>query len=264
MPLQDTRSPLLDRNLTTTAKVVWLALRRCGPASSPVELERRTGLSRPTVQQGLTQLQSRLPTSTELLFDFPDDLLSDKRVGAPAKVLYGILQVIRAGHFTYPKLSSDSGMASNTLKQAIKTLQEQGWIKVTPGRKFDPIRFTLHNPVAERRQAEAAQADERLKGPCRGEKLMREYLSLLIDCNEYEDNATPGFLINPLTGKELETVATTIGPIWRLSSRGASTSAPQSATQAEEPPAVSRRATSSSLRSARSRASGWCTFISTT
>lgn len=33
---------------------------------------------------------------------------------------------------------------------------------------------------------------------------MKEYLSLLIDSDHFEDNARPGFLINPLTGKPVE------------------------------------------------------------
>ncbi|HLO02512.1 MAG TPA: hypothetical protein VK191_05355, partial [Symbiobacteriaceae bacterium] len=32
----------------------------------------------------------------------------------------------------------------------------------------------------------------------------REYLSLLIDCDEFEENARPGFLINPLTDELME------------------------------------------------------------
>lgn len=33
---------------------------------------------------------------------------------------------------------------------------------------------------------------------------MREYLSLLVDSDHFEDNATPGFLVNPLSGEELQ------------------------------------------------------------
>jgi hypothetical protein len=33
---------------------------------------------------------------------------------------------------------------------------------------------------------------------------MKELLSLLVDSNEFEDNARPGFLINPKTGERLE------------------------------------------------------------
>lgn len=37
-----------------------------------------------------------------------------------------------------------------------------------------------------------------------GEALMREYLSLIGDSDEYDDNATPGFLVNPFTGEEMQ------------------------------------------------------------
>lgn len=33
---------------------------------------------------------------------------------------------------------------------------------------------------------------------------MREYLSLMIDSGEFEDNAAPGFLVNPLTDERLQ------------------------------------------------------------
>lgn len=46
--------------------------------------------------------------------------------------------------------------------------------------------------------AEVAQAQLRLQeSEFRGEAIMKEYLSLLIDSDEFEDNARPGFLVNP-------------------------------------------------------------------
>ncbi|MDF2626953.1 MAG: hypothetical protein K0R39_784 [Symbiobacteriaceae bacterium] len=36
-----------------------------------------------------------------------------------------------------------------------------------------------------------------------GEQIMREFLSLLVDSDEYEDESAPGFLVNPLSGELL-------------------------------------------------------------
>lgn len=33
---------------------------------------------------------------------------------------------------------------------------------------------------------------------------MKEFLSLVVDSDRYEDNATPGFLVNPFTRERLE------------------------------------------------------------
>jgi len=33
---------------------------------------------------------------------------------------------------------------------------------------------------------------------------MREYLSLIVDSDEFQDDATPGFLVNPLTGEKIQ------------------------------------------------------------
>lgn len=65
--------------------------------------------------------------------------------------------------------------------------------------------FRLHNPFAEKRKGEVSNATMRLElSRFRGETLMREFLTLLIDSDEYDDNARPGFLVNPLTGMQLE------------------------------------------------------------
>jgi hypothetical protein len=65
--------------------------------------------------------------------------------------------------------------------------------------------FTLRNPGLERQEAEVEQAMQRLnEAPFDGEALMREYLSLIVASDQFEDNATPGFLVNPFTGEELE------------------------------------------------------------
>jgi len=50
-----------------------------------------------------------------------------------------------------------------------------------------------------------AAIDARLaKAPYYGEGLMREWLTLLIPLDHFEDDASPGFLINPYTGEEMQ------------------------------------------------------------
>jgi hypothetical protein len=38
----------------------------------------------------------------------------------------------------------------------------------------------------------------------KGEAIMREWLSLIVNRDDYEDNARPGFLVNPLTNEKME------------------------------------------------------------
>ncbi|MFZ5825379.1 MAG: hypothetical protein ACOY94_13850 [Bacillota bacterium] len=121
-----------------------------------------------------------------------------------AKVLYGILQS-QDGEFTYPALSRLTGAGPNTLKRAVAALVQAEWLQTEQRNRRAPIRFTLGNPILARQRLEVELARRRLQhDPNKGEALMKEYLSLLVDSNEFEDNARPGFLINPKTRERLE------------------------------------------------------------
>lgn len=212
---------LLDRQLTDSAKLLWmilqLAQRSDLPASSPGLLGARSGLSQPTVRRGLVGLRSAgwLPSNgggsvgPDWAF-VPDGLLLDHRVGVQARLLYGSLQLTTAcranqGQCSYTELSGLTGVSLNTIKSAARELAHHGWLAISQRNRLSPVHFTLRNPVAERREGEVAGASRRLEAsPFVGEALMREYLSLLIDSDEYDDNASPGYLVNPLTGEEMQ------------------------------------------------------------
>src|SRR5690606_5703483 len=75
----------------------------------------------------------------------------------------------------------------------------------TQANQLAPIRFRLRNPVAEERAQELEWVKRRIeRAPFLGEALMREYLSLIVDSEDFEDDAAPGFLVNPLTGERLQ------------------------------------------------------------
>ncbi|HWI52861.1 MAG TPA: hypothetical protein VNT01_12055 [Symbiobacteriaceae bacterium] len=202
-------SLLLDPAQTPTTKVIWMA-QRLHPAAGPAELQTQTGLSRHTVLTGLTLVKAynRPPGGPRV--SIPGALLAERSVGARAKVLYGLLQTTehfrgRRGQFTYATLSAGTQTSPNTLKLAMFQLAGAGWVQTNQAKRLDPLKFTLGTPAQMRSQAEAALADRRLKrGQFTGEAIMQEYLSLLIDSNQFTDNARPGFLINPQTGERLE------------------------------------------------------------
>lgn len=214
---------LLDRRLPASAKLLWMLLRvdapvDQGPVSSG-ELQARSGFARHTVLRGLARLKSAgwlsapplgrgtAPNTTVLM---PYDLLRENRVPAQAKLLYGGLQLTSkfqgaAGRFTYSELSDLIGLSHKPVRAAIRELQALGWLQISQGNRRSPILFTLRNPVAALREADVVEAKRRLEeASFLGEALMREYLSLLVDSDEFEDNATPGFLVNPYTDEEMQ------------------------------------------------------------
>src|SRR5690606_2563656 len=80
-----------------------------------------------------------------------------------------------------------------------------GWLATTQASQQAPIRFTLINPAETEARRELARVERRLaKEKFKGEGLMRALLSLLVDLDVFEDNASPGFLVNPLTDERLQ------------------------------------------------------------
>lgn len=136
--------------------------------------------------------------------------MAEPRAGAPAKLLYGLLQATpdfrgQGGQFTYASLCSLTQLGRNTLKRAVAELVGAGWVQTSQASRVSPIRFTLGSPERRRAEAKAAQAGRRLRRTrFAGEAIMQEYLSLLIDSDQFTDNARPGFLVSPLTGERLE------------------------------------------------------------
>lgn len=200
---------LRDPHQTASAKVVWMAL-RLNPKAGQTELETSTGLSRHTVQWALSQVRALKRPSGGPQVTLPGALLADRSVGPQAKVLYGLLQTIpthrgQSGHFTYASLSQATDLDRGTVRRLCQALQGAGWIRLTQATRKSPIFFKLGTPEQRRSQSELQRADRRLRrSENKGEALMQEYLSLLIDSKNFMDNIRPGFLINPATGERLE------------------------------------------------------------
>lgn len=184
---------------------------RLNPSAGPDQLEVHTGgLSRNTIRRGLGQIRPYpgLPFGSQV--KVPAALLADSSVGARAKVLYGLLQATpgfrgQGGQFTYASLHSLTRLGHNTLKRAMAELVGAGWVQCSQASRLSPIGFTLGSPEQKRGRAEAVVAARRLKrARYGGEAIMQEYLSLLIDSDQFTENARPGFLVNPQTGERLE------------------------------------------------------------
>lgn len=196
---------LLDRKLTSSAKLAWLLCRIYNrPALPPVSrIAAQSGLTSSTIRTVLAQVAA-IPVPAGPSVTLPAPLVTDPKLAPVSKVLYGILQS-QNGEFTYPALSRLAGTGPNTLKRAVAALVQAEWLETEQRNRLAPVCFTLLNPVLARQQLEVELARRRLQhDPNKGEAIMKEYLSLLVDSNEFEDNARPGFLINPKTRERLE------------------------------------------------------------
>ncbi len=130
----------------------------------------------------------------------PDALLLHRHLGKSAKLLWIVLQPV--GGDAAPAtwlLQARSGLARHTVlralahlralgllphgpdrKRAIRALQATGWLELSQQSKFSPIHFLLGHPVARHETVDRT-----------ARRLMRAYLSLLVDSDEQDDDASP-------------------------------------------------------------------------
>lgn len=203
MPVQVSAALLQNPDLKPSVKVLWMARSLSGATNTTV-LEARSRLSPKTVRKGLGRLPRRDPGGARVTV--PPALLAERKVGALGKVLYGLLQLLptyqeSSGLFTYAALAALAGVTPKPAREAISDLARRGWLNVQQANRKAPILFTLLNPG----QSDVDAAQCRLnRAEFRGEQIMKELLTLLIHSEDFEDNATPGFLVNPSTGERLE------------------------------------------------------------
>lgn len=168
-------------------------------------------LDRPQqVHRALAALAAHPQTSTGPFIDLPVELLTQSSVAVGARLLYGLLQltpgfVHPTGSTTYAYLQARGGTDPKTVRRALHELVEAGWIIAQQPNQNRPIRFELRHPRLDQGVKELALVKHRLSwGQFRGESLMREYLSLLVDDAQFEDDAAPGFLVNPMINQRLQ------------------------------------------------------------
>lgn len=200
-------SLLLDQSLTPSARLIWICLNNPARAHTPAQLEAGSGLSRGTILSGLAQLSAQAPASQPgPSVQIPPDLLPSRRLNPTAKLLYGVLQLTPSPATTsYAEIAAISQLSLNTVKRALADLCQEGWLDLTQHSQRAPLAFTLLNPALQRREAALEAAVRRLaRARFDGEAIMREYLNVLVDSDEFQDNVRPGLLTNPYTGERME------------------------------------------------------------
>lgn len=227
--IQVPESLLYNRKITASAKVVWmvLELERLTSPNHPISITRLaalSGVSRPTVYKALRMLSNEglHPYSPppgvarrEPRARIPASLITDREIDPRAKVFYGILKLQQAAphqntgssntQFTFSSLANSTQLHRKTIARAVRALAAVNWLAFERSGRRRPATCRFKDPRHAQSEAEVERAKRRLeKAAFRGEALMREYLNLLVDSDQYEDDAKPGFLVNPLTDERLQ------------------------------------------------------------
>lgn len=130
----------------------------------------------------------------------PADLLCDTQISALARYLYLLIQLKRPSSIS--ELSRISGISRQSTRRQCEALVEAGWITIVarPGRRV----IVATAPRATQEALALRLKEDRWESAHAGEFLMRAWLDLLVDSDNFVDNSRPSFLANPITGQLLE------------------------------------------------------------
>lgn len=200
-------TPVTPINKSSTKYAVPVAATQA--SAPPMAESRQSPFLNPVTQVG-PAMRVRPVSQTGPAVRMPLELLFDGSLSPQTRVVYGLLQAVPgfrypSGESTYFNIARLAGKDPRSIKRAIHEMARAGWLEFSQENQRAPICFTLRHPVAEMRRRELARVKRRIeRAPYLGEALMREYLTLIVDSEQYEDDAAPGFLVNPLTDERLQ------------------------------------------------------------
>lgn len=216
----------LTVDLTTATKLLWMGLKKDDyMLNEKVRLMRSRlgeclGLSRHTITNAIQTLINRGWCTVDAricLQDFlaksismPVELLLDRGVSCRAKLVYAMLlaQLAIDGNrcrFKYSSLSEELKVGVKTLRHSIGELVQTGWLDIFQKSRVSHITFVLQNPVFEFFENMKASAKKNIdEAPYKGEAIMKEELTLLVNIGNPIDNAALECLRNPETNELLE------------------------------------------------------------
>ncbi|MBE3519663.1 MAG: MarR family transcriptional regulator [Firmicutes bacterium] len=142
-----------------------------------------------------------MPTVPDRLFvQIPSDLVSDEELSPLAKSIYLSISLHKA--CSMRQLSSASGLSRECVRYLVKKLAAAGWVKIEG--KRNRRRITPSLPEKAQRTMIARLKEHRSYVATVGEYLMKRLLDVLVDSDDYVDNARPWFLQNPNTNQFME------------------------------------------------------------
>ena len=139
-------------------------------------------------------------TSVEL----PSEIVLSADVPAGALRLYAIMLVHsddkHCCRFRRSVLAEIAGLSEMTCRKYIEILKNQGYIT-----SMGSGQFSILDAAETFWLGRLEQVKRRLaRSQFLGEAIMREWLNLLVASDRFEDNARPGFNVNPLTDERFE------------------------------------------------------------
>ena len=220
--------------LTRSEKLVWVALAldagmKEKPRLSYTRLAERIGFCRQTVAMAVDRLEAlgwyakdargtnemhlSLPKLAGKAIEVAARLLLDTSISPGARLMHMQVQVqLQATEarketfqFKYAALSKELRRGVKAVRKAVKQLVQASWLKLEQANRVAPILLTARNPVREAYEQMRASAAKHLnRAEFLGETLMREALSLLVDSENFVDDGSVGFLVNPRTGERMQ------------------------------------------------------------
>lgn len=95
--------------------------------------------------------------------------------------------------------------SKHTLQAHCGRLAKAGWLRLERRSGHDANAYVVLDPHRAAREAELERVKIRLEREAyKGEAVMKELANVQVASNRFQDNARPGFLVNPLTGERLE------------------------------------------------------------
>lgn len=175
----------------------WIRMiRRPGPLPAQYELN-----TRPRASRG--RFLSRMVS-------IPAALIDSRMVAPQAVSMYAtIVMLARSGPgvaIHQRHLARLVGFGNiTTLRKYTRQLVREGWLRLSRGAWNRAYQYEPLDPHFLQRKSVLFQVQQRLEEAAYyGEALLKEMLTVLVPDDHYQDNARPGFLVNPGTDQLLE------------------------------------------------------------
>ncbi len=135
-----------------------------------------------------------------LMLSVPADLVRNKNLDPLAKYLY--LMICLHKPKSIRELAEIAGIYRHGVRKHCKALEAAGWIVMPKRPGVTPLIATA--PRATQDALVSRLKDTRWESQHAGEFLMKAWLDLLVDSDNFVDNCRPSFLVNLETQKTME------------------------------------------------------------